>query len=513
MSHAESSILLQPSEEPKRIQVLWEYLQHEILYLVWILMEVALLTPLVAILLLLSHDWPSGLLLVWLLLLMYLPFNLVRLMSVLDWPRSRQQLILAVTLLLIYLLSLRTLFFQPVSLLDFSWIGQFFASIAESDNAYWQQSLGWFALVVFVWWRGLRLIGKTFSINSAGRRLRVGGLVIAPLIIGISVDRLPWSMVPFILLFFAASLTAVALARVEEIEKQQSGLSASINPKWLLSVGFAALLLVLAGVFLTFLISGQTMLAIASLLDPLLRALYAGGIVIFNTVFSLLEPILELVSLFIEFLVGLFTPMMARVIETTPVPIDTSLLSTPDATQIIEVDEGSNSGFKAINILLMIAVVLAVTLALGRLYKKADYAARDSETATKNTSSPPPLRMNFGQRLLNRFGLLRGWRTAASIRRIYQNMSRAAAINGYARADAETPFEYLGTLSKAWPENQADTRLITEAYVKIRYGELPESKEELNALQEAWKRLETTPPIDENKTQKNKVDLEQHYRS
>jgi hypothetical protein len=66
-------------------------------------------------------------------------------------------------------------------------------------------------------------------------------------------------------------------------------------------------------------------------------------------------------------------------------------------------------------------------------------------------------------------------------------------------------------LSKAWPENQSDTRLITEAYVKIRYGELPESKEELKALQEAWKRLETTPPIDENKTKKNKVDLEQHY--
>jgi len=504
----QTSLLLQPSAEPKRLQLLWGYLQHEVLYLTWILMEVALLTPLVATLLPLSRNWPSGLLLIWLLLLMYLPFNLVRLLSTLDWPRSRQQLILAVTILLIYLLSLRALFFQPTSLFDFSWLGQLFGSIAEPENSLWQQSFGWFALVVFVWWRGLRLIGKEFSINSAGRRLRVGGLIIAPLIIGISVDRLPWSAVPFILLFFMTSLTAVALARVEEIEKQQSGLSASLNPKWLLSVSFAALLLILSAAFITFIISGETMLTIAGLFTPLWRALYAGGIVVFNTIFNLLEPVLNLLSLIIEFLIGLFTPMMEQLTEVTPAPVDSSMLPTSEATEIIEIEEGTNSGFKIINILLMIAIILAVTLALGRVYQKTEFTTRDSESAVKNSSKTAKSKNSLGHRLLKRLGALRGWRTAASIRRIYQNMCRAAAVNGYSRAEAETPFEYLTTLSKAWPENQADIRLITEAYVKVRYGELPESSEELDGLQEAWKRLQATPPIDENKAKKHKVDLD-----
>ena len=505
---SQTSIFLQSSEPPQRRQIVWSYLQHELLYVTWILMEVALLTPFVVIVLPLTRPWSSGLLLMWLLLLMYLPFNLVRLMSTLDWPRSRQQFILAVAILLIYLFTLRTLFFQPASLFDFRWIGQLFATIAEPENTVWLQSLGWFVLIVFVWWRGLRLIGKTFSINSAGRRLRVGALLIVPLIIALSINYLPWSIVPFILLFFFVSLTAVALARVEEIEKQQSGLSASINPKWLLSVGLAALLLIVAGAFSTFIVSGQTMLAIAKFLDPLQRALYAGSIVVFDTVFSLLEPILRLFSLVIEFLVGFLTPIMAKVLETPPSPIDYSIFPTPEATAIVAIEEGTKTGLKTINILLMIAIMLAVTLALGRVYRQAEFAARDSEAATKTTVNSSPPRLNFGQRLLDRLGLLYGWRTAASIRRIYQNMCRAAAINGYARAEAETPFEYLPTLSKAWPENQADTRLITETYVKIRYGELPESSEELEALRAAWKRLETTPPIDQKQAQKHKVDLD-----
>lgn len=471
-------------------------------------MEVALLTPLLASLLPGARSWPPTLLLLWLLLLMYLPFNLVRLMSTLDWPRSRQRAILAVAVPLIYLFSLRALFYQPVSLLDFSWIGQFLGAVAESGNGEWQQNLAWFVLIVFLWWRGLRLIGKSFSIHSAGRRLRVGGLLLAPFIILISIDRVPWSIVPFILIFFFASLTAVALARVEEIEKQQSGRSVSLNPKWLVSVGFAALLLILAAAFVTLLISGQTMLTIFGWLDPLWRAAYTGGIVVVNTIFHLIEPILTLLSLFIEFLINLFRPMMAQLNEATAVPLENPLFSTPQATVIADVETGANNGFKAINILLMVAIVLAVTLALGRVYRKAEFAARESEFATKNSATPPTPQTGFGQKLRDRLGALRGWRTAASVRRIYQNMCRAAAVNGYPRAEAETPFEYLVTLAKAWPENQVDTRLVTDAYVMVRYGELPESAEALAEIRQAWKRLEASPPINTKKDPKRTMDLD-----
>ena len=501
MNQAEASILLHPADTHQRLHILWGYLQHEILYLTWIMMEVALLTPFLASVLPAAHSWPQGLLLLWLLLLIYLPFNLVRLMSTLDWPRSRQRLILATAVLLIYFFSLHALFYQPVSLFDWSWLGQFFGSIAASDDGEWRQNLGWFVLVVFLWWRGLRLVGKEFSIHSAGRRLRVGGLLIAPLVIGWTLNRLPWSVVPFILLFFLASLTAVTLSRVEEIEKAQSGRSVSLNPKWLIAVALAALLLIMTTAFITFITSGQTMLTLSGWLDPLWRALYAGSVVVFNTIFKLLEPLLNLLSWIIDLLVDLFTPMMAQLNEATPTPFENPLAVTPQATEAVEIKTGVNSGFKAINILLMVAIVLAVTLALGRVYRKAEFIARENEAATKTKVTKSTSRAGFGRRLLNRLGLLRGWRTAASIRRIYQNMCRAAAVNGYPRAGADTPFEYRAALSKAWPENQDDTRLITDAYVKVRYGELPESAAELDEIRQAWQRLEAAPPVDRAKSQ------------
>ena len=86
------------------------------------------------------------------------------------------------------------------------------------------------------------------------------------------------------------------------------------------------------------------------------------------------------------------------------------------------------------------------------------------------------------------------YKRQASIRRIYRLMCRAAAAAGYPRLEAETPNEYLPTLSQVWPENAAEARLITDAFIRVRYGELPETAEELEAIRAAWRRLETTEP-------------------
>lgn len=494
MSQAESSFLRPPVASHPRWQTVWSYAQHEILYLMWILMEVALLTPLLVSWVTAVSDWPPGLFLLWLLLLIYLPFNLVRLMSTLDWPRSRQRHILAVAVPLIYLFSLRALFYQPISPFDFSWLAQFFSTLAEPENIDWQRNLAWFGLIIFLWWRGLRLIDKSFSIHNTGRRLRVGGLLLMPGLILISRNRLPWSIAPFILLFFFASLTAVALTRMDEVEQQQSGRSVSLNPKWLFSVGLAALMLIIATAFITFLISGETMLTILGWLHPLWRASYAGGMVIISTIFYLLQPFLTLLSLLLDLIIKLLQPLMSQFSETAASLLNNSPLATPTAAATPGAPTDLGGSLKAINILLMLAIVLTVTLALGRLYRKAEFAAQENEAATKASNTKTTPKPGLGQKLRDRLNSLRGWRTAASVRRIYQNMCRAAAVNGYPRAKAETPFEYLTTLAKAWPENQNDTRLVTEAYVMVRYGELPESATALEEIHQAWKRLEAMPP-------------------
>jgi hypothetical protein len=94
--------------------------------------------------------------------------------------------------------------------------------------------------------------------------------------------------------------------------------------------------------------------------------------------------------------------------------------------------------------------------------------------------------------------LWRQWRTAVSIRRIYKQMMELAELNGYPKLHTETPYEYLPTLAQAWPQNQPDTRLITNAYVKVRYGEIPETAADLDDIRQAWRRLQQMPPAQDN---------------
>ena len=98
---------------------------------------------------------------------------------------------------------------------------------------------------------------------------------------------------------------------------------------------------------------------------------------------------------------------------------------------------------------------------------------------------------------MQRLGIARRWRTAASIRRIYGDMCRAAAAAGYPRGPAETPYEYLETIYSVWPDNQSDTALITEAYIRVRYGEIPETENELQAIRSAWQELSAIRPSPE----------------
>lgn len=152
-------------------------------------------------------------------------------------------------------------------------------------------------------------------------------------------------------------------------------------------------------------------------------------------------------------------------------------------------------------VLLVIALILLVALLVTRLYRETAFTTRVSGRLPNRTLDEDEAG-NLLQKFLGRLGLWRGWQTAVTIRRIYRNMLRAAEASGYPRLETETPYEFLKTLQfQAWPAHQPETQLITAAYVKVRYGELPETKEELQALKTAWQTLEKSPPTTPIKTE------------
>lgn len=496
----------------------WGYVQHELLYISWALMDVALLTPFLLGIMGWARYWQPGIVLLWLLVLMLFAFNLARLMSIIQLPPQHQQTVMALTLLLIILVTLPTFFHRGNPIFSFAWVPELMQAMNERGNNLWLQDFIVFGAIVLVWARGLQLAKRDYSINRAGLRLRVGGLILAPLIVWLANVRLLWDSSPYILLFFLAGLTAVALIRAEEIEKDQTGQAMALDPRWFTAVLLASLLIIFTAGTAAIIISGESANSIVGWLAPVWNSLRITGAVAFTTLFFLLVPLFELIDVFSDFMermLALLTPWFAeqwaylgKIVGKFFIGQRTPLLPTsPDGSNaliedrlIFEDIEGLgfelSRNVQIILVLLAIAVILLVALLVSRLYKQTEISTRQSGRTLADDEEDFE-EGSLLQRFLGRLGLLKNWQTVVSIRRIYRKMLRAAEGSGYPRLEAETPYEFLRTLSKAWPENRHETQLITTAYVKIRYGELPENDQELRDIKSAWRILEQTRPTEQ----------------
>jgi hypothetical protein len=387
------------------------------------------------------------------------------------------------------------LLYPAASPLDTTWLRRFFGSFGEGGSLLWTRDLSVFIVTAFAWWRGIRLAVRHVEINNVGLRLRLGGLILMPLILWFAGSFLEVNVTPFVLLFFLAALTVVALVRAENIEQERSGTAATLNARWFLVVLGAAAAIVLTGGIVGAVIGGDALFVVIGRLSPLWRALQFGATVIGVTLFEILYPLIELSSVLVQFLARILAAILgtvsaalraANIIQEPLVPE----VMPPTETPGFVMPEGSD---KAITAFIMLGLIALIALALARAYRQATFAARDSQRSRATTADEDD-EPGLGQRMLERLGLLRQWRAAASVRRIYRLMCRAAASAGYPRLATETPYEYLATLGRVWPEQAAESRLITEAYIRVRYGEIPETEQELEAIRDAWQRLEEAEP-------------------
>ncbi len=482
----------------------WQLMRHELLYILYALMEVALIAPLLLAFSPWARFWSPGIVTIWLLLLMLIPFNLSRLASVFHVPVSRQQLLLVFALLVTILITWRTILYQPHSLVDFGWLGEFWSHLNLGDNPLWSRDLALFVAVVVMWWRGISLVGRHVDIADIGLRLRFGILLVFLFVAGLAGSLLSWPVTPFVLLFFFAALMSIVLTRIEQLERGRSGQSFPIGFRWLFAVAIAAGLVVfLTGVVAGF-ISGESISRTIGWLSPLWLALYFLTSTSLVTVSVLLSPLLAALSWLFSLIIGIIEPTLRLGLENVQLTIQ-SESATQEAEQITEAaDQAFQLPRQLLPILIMIFFVLLVTLALGRLFRSTRYTAvSQSESINPLQRASGLRRPALGRRLLNQLSKFRRMRAAASIRHIYSQMCRKAADLGYPRAQSETPYEYMATLDQLWPQNPDDVRRVTEAFVMIRYGEFPESKEDLEKIVEAWDNLEVAstavePIVDRN---------------
>lgn len=495
MTASEPFIVVAPEGRLRSVlQGVWIYGRHELLYLCWALMEVALLTPVLLSAMGWARYWPSGVFAVWLLLIILLPFNLNRLLTVANAPLGRQRQVILLAFLLTLLFSLRTLLYDTASIFDVSWLRALYTHFVEANNPLWGRDLGIFFLVAFLWWRGISLTSRRVDIHDIGLRLRVGGLVLAPMVVGTSMlYEIPAT--PFILLFFLAALLAVALTRAEQLAQDESEQNYPIQPRWLAVIFLTSLFTVLTAAAMALGLGGES---IVTWLEPLWEASRFAVTVVVSTFTYLLFLMLTPLEWLLNFLAAHFNMPTLSFPE--------NLLLTDPSAQAVDVDallrELTQSEAPAllwlnriILLLIVAAVILVLYLALSRFLSERRLASASAEMASGPHSGLRQGR-GWGARLLQRIGVWQQRRAAASIRRIYQQMTNAATGRGYPRDPSDTPYEYLTDLAEVWPEGRREAKLITGAYVRVRYGELPETQEEVDEIVAAWQRLQTLPPVD-----------------
>ena len=481
-------------ETASRWQRLWSLFRFELLYLSWAVMEVALIAPVALALLPWLRYWSGASMTLFLLLLVLLPFNLVRLSDHLNVPYERQRQLMLIGFLLLSIIATRYLFYPPISFLE--WIDIVYANFTTSRNSFWARDTVLFGTIGFCWWRGIMLVTREPSVIRLTPQLRWGLLYLAPLAVWLATVRLDWTIAPFLLLFVLAGLTAVSLTRVEEAEQEQQAYMAVATPQWLSAILLSSLLVIGLAATFAFTLSGLQFNGLGWL-AVFAQPLRFAGNVISLTFLYLTVPIWRPIERFLNWLVTWWNEVWTRLLAEVPQNGDLGGPVGPERTlEAIERYEADASNLRWVGIAIVFSIIVFMLWYIGRRYRQQRLAANLGQV-TRTQRQQTAVRDNapsFFDQLRQQWDKFRNRGTIRTIRRIYAQMSRAAAISGYPRDEAQTAYEYLPSVIQVWPEHSADVRLITEAYVKIRYGTLPETKEEFEAILAAWRRLEETEP-------------------
>jgi hypothetical protein len=80
-------------------------------------------------------------------------------------------------------------------------------------------------------------------------------------------------------------------------------------------------------------------------------------------------------------------------------------------------------------------------------------------------------------------------RAAARIRQIYAELMELCDSLDNPRRDSQTPLEFVPKLEGLFPENYPEIEMITNSYLGVRYGLLPETQDEVWNVEAAWKKL------------------------
>lgn len=339
--------------------------------------------------------------------------------------------------------------------------------------------------VFYLWRRGYSIANRVVRLGIIRKTLRLGSIVL----LGIGAATAIFGYEPPYFeagLFLFSGLLAMGGARLSTLSSMRGGKSVGFSRKWVVSLTAMAALVLTFSVGLGVFAAGPF-------------SAWIGGFIlvvegyIFNALKYILAPLINLLGVVFAWFWSLFTPA-EEVVDPTAVEALEEGLSGP----IAEIQEFSwgpqfasflSTTATVVGILVLLGIVLYMLRRFksdrrGRLAEEEDRISMAGSLSDYLRSVQNRVRQAFeGVTRMNPAARLIA---AARIRIIYTRLLRLSARLGEPRGPAVTPIEFMGSLEKIFPATRDELEIITHAYLRVRYGELPETRQQVEDVESAW---------------------------
>ena len=346
---------------------------------------------------------------------------------------------------------------------------------------------------VLAWQRGMTLAQDQLGPQAVLRQFRNG--VFALLVYAIIASRLVDSPVFSLSLFILSGLLAMAGARFTFLGQIRGGRKVAFQPLWVLGLLGAGLLLLamtaaLGGIAEN-VFAGWVADAFAELWDWTSAAILTitGPLVVI-----VVRGWLRFLAWFSQFNDGggemnqdLFGDSFDASVQ------ELEALAQPPAW----IDK-VGAAAQAIIIFIVLLIVAVIAVYAVRRYRQhtQNWVDEERESLFSAGELGSLLRRMFQRqqpKAGNRVSRLTAWqqrRAAARIRQIYSALLKMGEEFDVSRPAACTPREYLPYLNNLLPGSETALGELTEAYLRIRYGELPETAVEVQRVEKAWEQVQ-----------------------
>jgi len=335
-------------------------------------------------------------------------------------------------------------------------------------------------IIILMVWRGSSLATMAIDLTDVHRSFRFGMVMLAIFLAINHQQPITVVLLP-VLLFILFGVIALISGRLTEFTYSRGARLPPFNVRWLQAYILIAAVLAVAAVTLGFLLITPAKFVVSQALFLVLLILIICAVVVAAPVLLLL---------------WLLTPWLTQIyeqgwVEMSKIQIpQTELEFTQE--ELSQVVESAPNWLMTTLIIAGILVVLGIIIAIVLLVRKRQIEAGILvEDDSSQLPSIWPRWLRPQRRRQSSLSQPERLFAAVRIRRMYAELMIIAAKLGNPRPPAQTPLEFLPALVKTFPEDSAGLSDLTSAYIKVRYGSLPESQEEMDRLESQWKAIKS----------------------